>query len=391
MNMCPSLDASPEAASRANSGVAVYLHIPFCLARCGYCSFFSRPFSRSALESYLGYLRREIGFWQRREPSSKQARTLYFGGGTPSLLSAGQINTLCEEFELTPDPEVTLEINPIQITDTYLRNLRETPVNRLSIGLQSMNDKDLAWLGRRHRAARIPDLIRLCRDHGIANLSLDLIYGLPGSDAEGVRRNLDLYLAMGPDHISAYLLTPDPDTPLGRALATGAESPLPDEENLAAQYHALRETLVGAGFEHYEISNFCRSGKASRHNLTYWKSRPWLALGASASGWLPPLRYSNPADLDQYFLNVDSRKLPDETEECALEQARADHIMMGLRLLEGLDLDELQSLYRYDLRAAKAAEIARLSASGLLALEGSRLRLTEEALFVSNAVIGELL
>ena len=149
--------------------------------------------------------------------------------------------------------------------------------------------------------------------------------------------------------------------------------------------------MIAAYFEHYEISNFCCPGMASRHNLTYWKSKPWLAVGASASGWLPPMRYTNPADLDQYYHNIDTQKMPEEAGECSLEQACADHIMMGLRLLEGLDLNELQSLYQYDLRSAKAAEIAKLSASGLLALEGDRLRLTDTALFVSNAVIGELL
>jgi len=391
MDMCPSLDAFSDTALRDGRGVAVYLHIPFCLSRCGYCSFFSRPFSRSAQEEYLGYLRREIDLWQQRNPALKQARTLYFGGGTPSLLEADQIKSLCGLFDLAQEAEVTLEINPIQITAPYLQKLGETPVNRLSIGLQSMDDKDLAWLGRRHRSDRIPAQIRLCRDNGLDNLSLDLIYGLPGQDVDSIRRNLDYYLALSPDHISAYLLTPDPDTPLGRDLTSGAQTPLPDEDDLAAQYDTLRETLIAAGFEHYEISNFCRPGMASRHNLTYWKSKPWLAVGASASGWLPPLRYTNPADLDQYYHNIDTQKMPEEAGECSLEQACADHIMMGLRLLEGLDLNELQSLYQYDLRSAKVAEIAKLSASGLLALEGDRLRLTDTALFVSNAVIGELL
>ncbi len=391
MNVYPNADRYPNALNAGSGFASVYLHIPFCLSRCPYCSFFSLPFFRPALDEYLRFLHKEIGFWNGRGNFPAQARTLYFGGGTPSLLGADDLNSLCGAFELAPDAEISLEINPLQITPAYLQKLWETPVNRLSIGLQSMNDMDLAWLGRRHRAAQMPELIRLCREHGFANLSLDLIYGLPGSDAEGVLRNLDRYLALDPDHISAYLLTPDPDTPLGLKLAAGEESPLPDDENLAAQYAALCSGLTAAGFEHYEISNFCRPGKASRHNLTYWKNRPWLALGASASGWLPPLRYSNPADLDEYYHNVSAHRLPEASEECSVEQARKDHIMMGLRLLEGLDLDEFQSFYQYDLRADKAAEIARLRASGLLTLEGSRLRLTNEALFVSNSVIGELL
>lgn len=391
MKSSPSLSSALSLSAAGEVPAAVFLHIPFCLARCGYCSFFSLPFSRSALENYLDHLHLEIHFWQGRDPSLHKARTLYFGGGTPSLLSSDQIMRLCDEFKLTPDAEITLEINPIQINHAYLSALRETPINRLSIGVQSLDDADLAWLGRRHRAAKLPPIIKLCRDFGYDNISLDLMYGLPGSDAEGIRRNLDRYMALEPEHISAYLLTLDPETPLAQKLSSGESTPLPDDENLAAQYDALRQNLTAAGFEHYEISNFCRPGYASRHNLSYWESRPWLAVGASASGWLPPLRYTNPADLDLYYQNILAKKLPAEAEECSLEQACADHIMMGLRLLEGINLDELKTLYGYDLLAAKAAQIKLFCTSGLLELEGSMLRLTSEALFVSNAVIGELL
>ena len=391
MNPEPSLRRPERAWGAGKAAPAVYLHIPFCLARCPYCSFSSLPYSRQELSNYLRHLLQELRIWRDRAPWLTQARTLYFGGGTPSLLNSGQINAVCGEFELTADAGITLEINPLQITGPYLAALRETPVNRLSIGVQSLNDADLAWLGRRHRAAQIPGLIRLCRDHGFASLSLDLIYGLPGSDAGQLRQNLERYLALEPDHLSAYLLTPDPDTPLGQKLRSGEEGPLPDEENLASQYLALCQTLRDAGFEQYEISNFCRPGHASVHNLAYWKSEPWLALGASAAGWLPPLRYGNPAALDQYYQLVERRELPAGAENCSSEQARADHIMMGLRLLRGLDLKELQNLYQYDLLADKAAQIAKLKDHGLISLEGSQLRLTSQALFVSNAVIGELL
>lgn len=391
MNPEPSLSQPASALEAGKAAPAVYLHIPFCLARCPYCSFFSLPYSRQELSNYLDHMLQELRIWRERAPWLAQARTLYFGGGTPSLLSSGQISAVCDAFELTAGAEITLEINPIQITSSYLSALSETPVNRLSIGVQSLNDADLAWLGRRHRAAQVPDLIRLCRDHGFTNLSLDLIYGLPGSDPGQICQNLERYLALEPDHISAYLLTPDPDTPLGQKLRAGEEGPLPDEENLARQYLALCQNLRNAGFEQYEISNFCRPGLASRHNLSYWKNTPYLALGASASGWLPPLRYNNPAALEQYYRMVELRELPAGAENCSLEQARADHIMMGLRLLEGLDLRELQNLYQYDLLADKAVEIDKLKDRGLLVLKGSRLCLTSEALFVSNAVIGELL
>lgn len=391
MNTHTLLEPYLPQAEAVDAALSVYLHIPFCLTRCGYCSFFSLPYSQSVLAVYLDWLRREIKLWQGRNESLKRARTLYFGGGTPSLLNSRQINRLCETFDLTEDAEISLEINPIQITSNFLAELRETPINRLSIGLQSMYDTELAWLGRRHRAAQIPDMIKLCRDFGYGNLSLDLIYGLPGSDAESLAHNLERYLALEPEHISAYLLTPDSETPLGRKLDSGEEYPLPDEDNLAAQYERLCQGLAAAGFKQYEISNFCRPGFASRHNLAYWKNTPYLGCGASASGWLPLLRYTNPANLDEYYQNVVQGKFPAEAEECSAERAAADHLMMGLRLLEGVDLKELISLYRYDLLFAKKAEITELRDYGLLELEGSRLRLTPAALFISNAVIGELL
>ncbi len=376
----------------AESGApAVYLHIPFCLKRCPYCSFFSQNLSREALSGYLEALDGEIELWQKKDPSLKKARTLYFGGGTPSLLSSDQILGVSEHFELEPGAEVTLEVNPEQINPKWLERLGKTPVNRLSIGLQSFDDEELAWLGRRSKSEDYPRLVKLCRDFGFDNISLDFIYGLPGSDAEGLKRNLDKYLALEPEHISAYLLTPDPDTALGEKLASGKETPLPDDENLAAQYEALRQKLLAAGLEHYEISNFCRPGRGSIHNLSYWKNQPYLGLGASASGWLPPLRYTNPANLEEYIGFIRRGKLPFVGEKCTPEEAWADHFMMGMRLLEGVDLDELQSHYGCDPLQGKETEIQRLRAAGLIELDGRRLRLTPAALFVSSAVIAELL
>ncbi|MCB5224105.1 MAG: radical SAM family heme chaperone HemW [Candidatus Cloacimonadaceae bacterium] len=370
---------------------AVYLHIPFCLKRCPYCSFFSQNLSREVLSEYLEALDGEIILWQKKDPSLKKARTLYFGGGTPSLLSSEQILRISGHFGLEPGAEVTLEVNPEQINPKWLGKLATTPVNRLSLGLQSFDDEELAWLGRRSKSEDYPRLVKLCRDFGFENISLDFIYGLPGSDAEGLKCNLDKYLELEPEHISAYLLTPDEDTALGKKLASGEQVPLPDDENLAAHYKALRQKLLAAGFEHYEISNFCRPGRSSIHNLSYWKNQPYLGLGASASGWLPPLRYTNPASQKEYTEFIQRGELPFTGEEYRPHEAWADHFMMGMRLLEGVDLDELQNLYGCDPLRGKEAEIQRLRAAGLIELVGRRLRLTPAALFVSNAVIAELL
>lgn len=283
-----------------------------------------------------------------------------------------------------------MEINPLQITRDFLHGLVDTPANRLSIGLQSMDDDELSFLGRRHRSAQIHQKIKLCREHGFDNISLDLIYGLPGTGEERLQTNVTKYLALEPEHISAYLLTLEEDTPLGRELEAGKLS-LPDEDNLAAQYEVLRLELTAAGYDHYEISNFCRAGHASRHNLAYWKNEPYLGLGASASGWLPPWRYANPPDLEQYYQMIGKNELMPDAEECSNERVKKDHIMMGLRLLEGIDLRDYRCRFGSDLYEEKGTRIDKLRELNMLELEGDRLRLSAQALFVSNRVIGELL
>lgn len=371
--------------------LAVYLHIPFCLSRCGYCSFFSQPYSKSALDAYLRFLHREIDLFAVQDPDLLNARTIYFGGGTPSLLEAEDIIALCRRFRITSGAEITLEINPLQITEPHLEKLRQTPVNRLSIGLQSMDDSELALLDRRHRSGQIPPRIALCRSFGYNNISLDLIYGLPGSDVSGLKENLRRFVTLEPEHISAYLLTLEADSELARKIGSGLVPPLPDEDEQAAQYDALCAGLQAAGYGHYEISNFCRPGKASRHNLSYWKSEPYLGLGASASGWLPPFRYTDQADLDAYYKQLDAGKILPGAEKCSTEQQKADFLMMGLRLAEGVDRSEYQKRFGTDLYAEKQSRIDKLVSLGLLESNQNSLKLSPAAFFVSNSVIGELL
>lgn len=306
-------------------------------------------------------------------------------------MSPSDIKSLCGRFDLAPEAEITLETNPLQLTPAFLTELSKTPVNRLSIGLQSMSDPDLVLLGRRHRAAQMPDKIRLCRDHGFDNISLDLIYGLPGSSLQSLEQSLTLFLELAPDHISTYLLTLEEDSPLQRRIATGESAPLPDDDTLAAQYGCIRAALADTGYQQYEISNFTRPGKESRHNLAYWRSEAWLGLGASAAGSLPPLRYANPSSLDEYCANVSSKKLFPDAEECGTEQLKADFLMMGLRLREGVSLEEYAARFGSSLASEKQAQIGRLAELGMLELTPSRLRLTDQALFVSTAVIGELI
>lgn len=367
--------------------LGLYLHIPFCLSKCDYCSFFSLDYSRAALQTYLEHLHAEIDLYA--DVLGEELDTLYFGGGTPSLLSAKAITALCERFRLADDAEITLEINPLQITSAYLRELSATRVNRLSLGVQSLDDAELAFLGRRHKAGQIPDQIALLRGYGYRDISLDLIYGLPGSSLQSVKDNLSRYIALQPEHISCYLLTLDDDTPMGKRQK--AEPSLPEDDVLAEQYHAIRLGLIEAGYLQYEISNFAKRSHRSRHNLLYWNSDPWLALGASAAGWMPPNRYQNAASLEEYYRDVHAGNRYPHAEPCDARQNAADYAMMRLRLIEGIDLDEYRARFGEDFIEGRKEAVSSLIGLGLLEQGHNQLSLSAKALFISNAVIGELI
>jgi oxygen-independent coproporphyrinogen-3 oxidase len=364
--------------------LSLYIHIPFCLSRCGYCSFFSLRFSKSAIEAYLGYLNKEKALY--RQHLSSPLASLYFGGGSPSLLSAEQINTVCEGLQLSPYTEITLEINPIQITPAFLSALTTTPVNRLSLGVQSMTDAELKWLDRRHTAAQMPDKLKLCREFGYDNISLDLIYGLPGSSVATLSHNLDAYLALEPEHVSCYLLTLDEESVRYAEVGT-----LPDEDSQFEQYELIRSTLTANGFQHYEISNFALPDKASRHNLAYWNSNNYLALGASAAGWMAPIRYHNAADLTDYYRSIDTGEIYPNQSVCTRQRMMEDYLMMGLRLIEGIDVRGFKQRFGMDIDAVYRERIRQLTSIGMLKREDDSLSLSEAALFVSNRVIAELI
>ncbi len=371
--------------------IAVYLHIPFCLTHCGYCTFFSVPYSKSSLELYLQYLHKEIDLFFQYHPDLAYAKSIYFGGGTPSLLRAEDIAELCARFNFAEEAEITLEINPLQITKNYLSALKNTPVNRLSIGIQSMDNEELNLLDRKHKAEQIKDKIELCRQFGFNNISLDLIYGLPCSSLNKLKDNLIQFLYLKPEHISCYLLTLDSDTPLAAKIKKGKVPPLPEDSLLAEEYELICSELDRAGYEQYEISNFCLPGKQSKHNLCYWKSEPYLGLGASAAGFLPPYRYTNPSNLYDYYDHLDKGLIMPEAESCSSKQMIADFIMMGLRLTEGIDLNELKNHFNYDLEEDKGLQLEKLYSLGMIEKNGSYLSLSTKALFVSNTIIGELI
>ena len=373
--------------------LSLYLHIPFCLSKCGYCSFFSLPYSGSALNTYIEYLSKELLIYQ--DLLQKPLQTLYFGGGTPSLLSPSQIIKLCSLLWIDSEAEVTLEVNPLQITPEFIAGLSKTRINRLSLGVQSLNEAELTWLNRRHKPQQIAPKLQLCRDFGFTNLSLDLMYGLPNSNIESLKQNLDAYLSLSPQHISCYLLSLDEDCALLQKSGQGHEDEplikLPEDDALADQYELIRQTLCSAGYQHYEISNFALPGKASLHNICYWQGDNYLALGASAAGWISPFRYVNPSNLPAYYAGVESQTRFPDLLYCTPLRIIEDYVMMGLRMLNGIDLPAFELRFKLTIDELYGSKIKHLQSLGLLKITANRLALTEKALFVSNSVIGELI
>lgn len=372
--------------------IAVYFHHPFCLSLCPYCSFFKEPWSKSAQEHYFELLKEELRLWKARLGDGWQAASVYFGGGTPSLLEAPMISKLCAMLDYEPqNTEITLEINPIQITQSFLDQLVQTPVNRISLGIQSMQDKPLCYLGRKHRAAKNYQAVELLRQYGYQNLSFDLIYGLPDGIKQDLQADLQAFLSLEPEHISTYLLTLEPDSALQRQIDEGGSAPLPDDETCAAEYELICQSLETAGFIHYEISNFARAGKEGKHNLSYWHSDPYLGIGASASGWLSPWRYANPSSLEQYSDQINESRIMPDAQKLSLQEQCEDALMMGLRLAQGIDLKAFDAKYGNWLDERRLRDVQNLQEHGLLILEDGRMRLSPSAFFISNAVIGDLL
>ena len=367
----------------------VYLHVPFCKSRCSYCDFATDVFkSEAVVERYVDALITEIsnfGFPDKDKHNNPD--TIYFGGGTPSLLEPNQLEriliALQKRFRFSDDIEFTLEMNPATVDLDKLRAFKDLGVNRASFGAQTFDDEALRLLARGHDKSDIFKTYNLLVKAGFENISLDLIAGLPGQTMEGWNRNLDEAIAFESPHISLYLLEIHESTPLAEQLRSGRR-PLPDEDLAAEMYTVMLERLSDVGFIHYEISNFAKPGFESRHNLKYWNCEPVHAYGVSAVGFDGQHRYTNNRDTKSYVDTIETGKSPvSEKEEVDLGSELA---FLGLRLTEGLDLNHYKERTGGDLRLTKEEEILDLTNKGLLVLENDELKLTEKGLLFSNEV-----
>lgn len=386
-----------------NEPLSLYLHIPFCRHRCAYCDFNTYTGLSDLHTAYAKGLALEMTQVTAAyaSPEAQGERlpvdTVFFGGGTPSLLAANLIADILESvrthFNLLPAAEITMEANPGTVDDAYLAQVRTLGVNRLSFGMQSALANELAFLEREHDYRTVVEAFRLSRDAGFDNLSVDLIYGLPGQSLANWERSVQAALALSPEHLSLYCLTIEEGTPLHRRLHQGQiEAPDPD---LAADQYQLACSLLGEGWEHYEISNWARPGHACRHNLAYWRNQQYLGLGAGAHGHAAGYRYQNVRQPRVYLRRLHEgapgtyplSAAVAEAHELAPAEAMADTVITRLRLLEeGLDLAAFRRQFGQTVREVYGETVVQLVDWGLLREKEGRLLLTEQGRFLSNQV-----
>ncbi|HLA96168.1 MAG TPA: radical SAM family heme chaperone HemW [Pyrinomonadaceae bacterium] len=367
----------------------VYLHIPFCKSRCSYCDFATDVYrNHETVEKYVDALCDEIpgssAGWQCA------ADTIYFGGGTPSLLTSTQVERIIEivdsYFDISVDAEITMEMNPATVMLETLREYRSLGVNRASFGVQTFNERDLKLLARGHDANDARQTFRMLREAGFENVSFDLIAGLPEQTMHDWKRNLEEAIAMQPEHLSLYLLEIHEATPLAEQLRTGRRA-LPDEELAAEMYEIMIDRLAAAGYVQYEISNFAKPGFESRHNSKYWTLDPVYGFGVSAHSFDGFQRYSNERDTSKYVARVENYAGAEVMRERI--DAASEFIFLGLRLNEGIDLAKYRERFGIDLIDKYADAIDRLYDTGLLQITGNRLQLTRKGMLFSNEVFAE--
>lgn len=368
----------------------IYIHIPFCARKCNYCDFISYPGQTpEVMAAYCRRLEEEMklaaGMWQ-----PGPAVTVFLGGGTPTILAAelleGILVAVERYFDRQPGAEVSVEANPGTITLEKLLVLRSAGVNRLSLGVQSFDDRLLKAMGRIHCRRDIYQAYHLARRAGFTNINLDLIFGLPGQTLVNWQATLREAIALQPEHLAAYSLQMEEDTPWGRLAAAGNLN-LPGEELELAMYQEAREKLSVAGYQQYEISNFARPGHRCRHNLNYWLNHPYLGLGAAAASFWQGERWQNYSNLEQYGAALSAGRLPRAgVEVLTPRQQMAETMFMGLRLLAGVNLQAFRQRFGKDARDVYAGELERLLRTGLVEIRGCYLKLTEQGLPLANEV-----
>ena len=370
----------------------IYLHIPFCKTRCIYCDFYST--TRSELKNkYIHALCKELTL-RKDYLSCEPIETIYFGGGTPSQLDKEDFQlvfeTIGKYYDLSKCEEITLEANPDDLSDKYLQNLATLPFNRISMGIQTFDDTTLQLLKRRHNAQTAIEAVKRCRENGFQNISIDLIYGLPGETMERWEKDLQQAISLNVEHISAYHLIYEEDTAIYKMLKQHQISEVEEDMSLKF-FSALIEQLQKAGFEHYEISNFCQPGKYARHNTSYWQGIPYLGCGPSAHSFNGTTREWNVSSLDTYIKGMESEQRAFEKEELDIYTRYNEFIITSLRTRWGCPIQKLKDSFGNQLGDYCMNIAIPYLKNGKLEMKEGALRLTKEGIFISDSIMSDLL
>jgi len=370
---------------------ALYIHIPLCLSRCFYCDFYSTT-GLDKKELLLDGICKEINL-RKDYLKGETIHTIYFGGGTPSLLLAKEIERVLGEvfktFDCRPE-EITLEANPDDLSSDYIQSLRKTPINRISIGIQSFQDSDLKQMNRRHTASQAINAVRACQSAGLDNISIDLIYGLPNQTLKQWEKNLQIAVDLQVPHISAYHLTYEKGTEFFKKWKRGNISPV--EESLSeTMFNKLRTILKENGLQQYEISNFAKPGMKSKHNSSYWNDVPYIGLGPSAHSYNGISRQWNVSDINIYLEAIEKGTLFYETEELDKNTRYNDFIITSLRTMAGIEVALMKFKFGDKLSTYCLQNAKTFIDRHLLELKEGRLYLTEKGIFISDGIMAELL
>lgn len=368
-------------------GLGLYVHIPFCVRKCNYCDFASEAAGESKIDKYVARLISEIESYRSNEKI--KINTVFFGGGTPSLLSGERflkiVSTIKESFEILPDAEFTVEVNPATLSDEKILAYKEAGVNRISIGVQSIHEIELKKLGRIHNVADFENTYKALRDAGFKNISVDLMYGIPYQTKDSFEKTLDKIIMLSPEHVSCYGLIVEEGTPF---FEERKSLPLPDEDEEYEMYATAHEKLALAGYSHYEISNYAKDGFECRHNLKYWRDEEYIGVGLAAYSYYRGKRYGNSSSFDEYFASDSANYNCKEKEQL---KDPFEYAMLALRLKEGFSLSEYERIFGKRFAEGKEKELDLFSKKGLIEIREDRIFLTYKGFYVSNSILSELL
>ena len=371
---------------------SLYIHIPFCKTRCIYCGFYSTT-ADSLQNDYISALCNELSMRKDYLPSNK-INTIYLGGGTPSQLTADNLTRLFDYiykvYDVSDDAEITMECNPDDITNDYASVIQSLPINRVSMGAQTFSDERLRFIRRRHNAEEVHQAVNFLRDKGINNISIDLMFGFPGETLDDWHSDIIEAIKLDVEHISAYSLMYEEGTPLYKLLEEGKIKEI-DEEISVRMYEDLITTLTDNGYEHYEISNFARTNRYSRHNSAYWQDIPYIGIGAAAHSYNRKCRQWNVSDIKKYISSVNNGIVPFESEDIDLFTAYNDAITTMLRMATGIDLVMFKERFGIELHDYLMRNAKNSINAGHLIVEKNHLHLTREGIFISNDVMSDLI